>query len=122
MDFKELPLSALHIHVDHIPGPTLDNLEGDQLLLSVETLGILQALLVSERGHDEYLIIDGARRYLCAKKLGLSTVPCIVRPCRDDGDFHLLRFNLHDTHEHLNKKEFAESIRRIKELIDKTGD
>jgi ParB-like chromosome segregation protein Spo0J len=118
MVFKELPLSALHIHADHIANPTLDNLEGDQLLLSVQIHGVLQALLVT----DEYLIIDGARRYLCAKKLGLPTVPCIVRPSLDDGDYQLLHLVLHNTHEPLTQAEYAECVKRIKKLVEATGD
>lgn len=116
MDFKELPLSALHIHVDHIPGPTLDNREGEQLLVSVQSLGILQALLVTEIAPGEYLIIDGARRYLCAKKLGLSTVPCIVRPFLDERDFHLIRYILHDWRDPFTRQNMPTSIRRIKKL------
>ncbi len=44
------------------------------LLKSIKDHGILQPLLVSEKGE----IIDGHRRYACAKMLGLKSVPVVV--------------------------------------------
>lgn len=44
------------------------------LLKSIKQFGILQPLLVSEKGE----IIDGHRRYACAKALKLESVPVIV--------------------------------------------
>jgi ParB-like chromosome segregation protein Spo0J len=96
--FKDLSPSILNLHIDHIPSPSLDNNAGMELLHSVEELGILVPLLVTERAPDDYLIIDGARRYLCAKELCLETVPCRVRGSVKEEDFHLLRWDIHHTY------------------------
>jgi hypothetical protein len=95
---KDLSPVVLNIHHDHIPSPSLANDEGLELLHSVEEFGILVPLLVTERAPNDYLIVDGVRRYLCAKELGLETVPCRVRGPVQKKDFHLLRWEIHHTH------------------------
>jgi hypothetical protein len=57
--FEELPVSKLSLHVGHIPHPTLDDAAGAQLLQSVQDLGLLQPLFVSDEGTGKFLIIDG---------------------------------------------------------------
>lgn len=92
---KEIPLSALQIHPDHIPFPTIDDPDGQQLLRTVQDLGILQPLLVSETGPGTFLIIDGVRRYLCAKELGLEAVACLLKPPLKCGEYEIMRWHLH---------------------------
>lgn len=44
---------------------------------SIKTFGILVPLVVVSRG-DRFLLVDGERRYIAAKALGLETVPAYV--------------------------------------------
>jgi hypothetical protein len=90
--FKEVPVSALFLHVGHIPHPTLDDAASEQLLQSVQELGLLQPLLVSEEGAGRFLIIDGARRFLCARELRMEKVWCMVHSKNlAPGDHELIR-------------------------------
>lgn len=53
--------------------------ELDKLSESIQELGILQPLLVSERAGGTYEIIAGNRRYEAAKIIGLERLPCVVK-------------------------------------------
>lgn len=72
---KELPLESIY--------PSGENFysvaELDELSDSIRELGILQPLLVSERGNGTYEIIAGNRRYEAAKMTGLERLPCVVK-------------------------------------------
>ncbi len=56
----------------------------DELAASIREFGVLQPLLVRENGtladgRQRYTIIAGARRHTAATRIGLATVPVIVR-------------------------------------------
>lgn len=53
------------------------------LVESIRRYGVLQPLLVQERG-DEYLLIAGRQRWKAALAAGLNEVPCLVYPVSDD--------------------------------------
>ena len=55
----------------------------DELVESVRTYGILSPLLARPKG-EGYELVSGHRRRLAAQKLGLSTVPVLVRKMTDD--------------------------------------
>ena len=55
----------------------------DELVESVRTYGILSPLLARPKG-EGYELVSGHRRRLAAQKLGLSTVPVLVREMTDD--------------------------------------
>lgn len=50
----------------------------DELADSIRQIGVLQPLLVSEKG-GTYEIISGNRRYEAAKMAGLERLPCVVK-------------------------------------------
>ena len=55
----------------------------DELVVSVRTYGILSPLLARPKG-EGYELVSGHRRRLAAQKLGLPTVPVLVREMTDD--------------------------------------
>jgi len=71
----------------------------DELLAlqeSIESQGILVPLTLYERG-DEFVLIDGERRWRCALKLGLTTVPVIIQPEPDPVTNIMMMFAIHKT-------------------------
>ena len=96
--YEELPLSALSIHRSHTDlffSPTRD--EDDRgLLESIAQYGIRSLIIVSAMEEEGYVIVDGRRRYLAAKALGLATVPCCVHPKLSEGEYELIRFATND--------------------------
>lgn len=54
-----------------------------ELMESIRTHGILSPLLARQKG-ESYELVSGHRRRLAAQKLGLKTVPVLVREMSDD--------------------------------------
>lgn len=54
-----------------------------ELMESIRTHGVLSPLLARQKG-DGYELVSGHRRRLAAQKLGLKTVPVLVREMTDD--------------------------------------
>src|SRR4051794_37212956 len=64
-----------------------------ELLDSIARTGIQVPLTVYEdRG---YVILDGERRWRCAKRLNLKRVPCIIHPKPSKLENLLMMFNIH---------------------------
>ena len=51
----------------------------DELSRSIKELGILQPLTVAKNGNGKYVLLDGQRRFMACKKLGLKDIPVIER-------------------------------------------
>ena len=66
----------------HQPRHTIGGEPLDDLVSSIRQHGILQPLLMTKRG-GRYQIIAGERRFRAAQKLGLSSVPALVREARE---------------------------------------
>ena len=65
------------------PRRTFDEEELEELADSIRQNGILQPLVVRERG-GAYQIVAGERRYQAARRAGLERVPVVVRAVADD--------------------------------------
>ncbi len=55
----------------------------DSLADSVRSNGVIIPLVVREASDNKYELISGNRRLAAAKKVGLSTVPCIIMKLND---------------------------------------
>lgn len=79
---------VLNISVDQIvpspyqPRTIFDEERIDELCQTIKTHGVIQPIVVRMR-NDKYEIIAGERRYRAVKKLGMDTVPAIVREFND---------------------------------------
>lgn len=82
-----LPLDRIRPNKDQ-PRRTFDNVELAELADSIRQNGVLQPLLVRDRG-DYYEIVAGERRYQAARAAGLDEVPVIIRDISDDDVFKL---------------------------------
>lgn len=112
--FKQLPLSKIERDPQQ---PRRDfGTSGDEnrLLVSIKDLGIQQPIAVSEVEPDRFIILDGHRRYICAQKLKLKTVPCRIYPKMSLGEFERLRFEIQNNRRPWKPLERSEAIERIK--------
>ena len=82
-----LPLDRIRPNKDQ-PRRTFDDVELAELADSIRQNGVLQPLLVRDRG-DYYEIVAGERRYQAAQAAGLDEVPVIIRDISDDDVFKL---------------------------------
>lgn len=91
MELVNRKLSELTPSPFNPPSRTMDTVLRT-LLRSIKEHGIQQPLLVSTKGQ----IIDGHRRYACAKALNLETVPVVISD--DSGDSVAKKFETVNTH------------------------
>lgn len=84
-----------------------------ELAASIRESGMVQPILVRRAG-ARYQIIAGERRFRAAQKLGLPTVPVVVRDVADD---HLLELALVENiqREELTPLEEAQAFHRLQE-------
>lgn len=74
----EVALSAI-VPNPHQPRLHFDEAKLAELAQSIQEHGILQPLIVTETKPGQYELIAGERRFQAAKKIGLATVPILVR-------------------------------------------
>lgn len=72
-----LPCSIIKANPNQ-PRKSFDKTDIDLLSYSIRNNGIIQPLIVRYSDKKEYELICGERRLIAAKKMGLSTVPCII--------------------------------------------
>lgn len=79
---SQLPPDKLSPFAKH-PYQVREDAAMDELVESIRTHGILSPLLARPKG-ECYELVSGHRRRLAAQKLGLPTVPVLVREMTDD--------------------------------------
>lgn len=80
---NELEINRIHNFANH-PFKVVDDEEMDELVESIEKNGILVPVLVRPDVNNSYEMIAGHRRMHAAIKIGLKTIPAIVRDLDDD--------------------------------------
>lgn len=100
----------------HQPRLHFDPTKLDELTESIKEHGILQPLVVSRIG-DQYELIAGERRFQAAKKIGLESVPVVVRDVTEQQKLELAIIENIQRH-NLNPIEEAKSYLR---LVDEFG-
>ena len=85
-DLVEVPVSALRPNRFQ-PRQAFDEEALAALAASITEVGVLQPVLVrpigDEAGHPVYELIAGERRWRAAKRIGLATLPALVRDVTD---------------------------------------
>ena len=91
--------------------------EMDNLMFSISRHGIQVPLTVYEDG-NVYRLIDGERRWRCATKLNLRTVPVLVQDKPTELENLLLMYNIHALREQWDYFTIASKLTRVIELYD----
>ena len=82
--------SAMEIEIEKIhpfrnqPFHVVDDAKMQDLIDSIRENGILSPTLIRPVGNDEYEMVSGHRRMHAAMKLGMETIPAIIRDMTDD--------------------------------------
>ena len=90
--------------------------EMENLMVSIDTHGIQVPLTVYQEG-DIYRLIDGERRWRCAKKLNLQSVPALVQEKPTEYENLLLMYNIHALREQWDYYTIASKLARVIELF-----
>ena len=91
--------------------------EMESLMVSINSYGIQVPLTVYREG-DDYRLIDGERRWRCARKLNLRRVPAIVQDKPTELENLLLMYNIHALREQWDYYTIASKLTRVIELYD----
>jgi ParB family transcriptional regulator, chromosome partitioning protein len=91
---EEIPVASVRPNRFQ-PRARFDEEELSSLAESIREVGLLQPVLVRPVG-DEYELIAGERRWRAARRVGLQTIPALVRHTDDNASLeHALVENLH---------------------------
>ena len=78
--FEELPLDLIETD-QHQPRKVFELRNGgdhSRLLKSMQHYGIEEPIKVSEIAENRYIIMDGHRRFACARELEFAKIPCRI--------------------------------------------
>lgn len=110
----------LKVNVDN-PRLIFRQKELDELQKSIENQGILVPLSVFQEG-KRFQLLDGERRWRCALKLGLSSVPVIVQPKPARLQNLMMMFAIHHARKDWDPLPTAIKLEDLeKEFRDKQG-
>jgi ParB family chromosome partitioning protein len=91
----------------------------EELANSIHAQGIIQPIVVRETGHQKYEIIAGERRWRAAKKVGLESVPCLIKNVEDNAAIAIALIE-NIQRENLNAMEEAIAYKRLLEEFELT--
>ena len=87
METREIKLDLIRISSSNIRrdlGAGTEDTSIEDLANSIREQGLLNPIMVREISDNEYDLIAGQRRYLACSRLGMATIPAIVRNDLDD--------------------------------------
>ena len=107
-----------HVNIDQIdPNPFqprnhFDESDLAELVISIQSHGIIQPVTIRKMGYDKYQLISGERRLKASKLAGLTVIPSYIRIANDEQMLEMaLVENIH--REDLNPLEIAISFQRL---------
>jgi ParB/RepB/Spo0J family partition protein len=92
--------------------------ELDELEQSIASQGILVPLTVFE-DRGKFILLDGERRWRCARKLGLHRVPAIVQPKPERVQNIMMMFAIHNARRDWDPLPTALKLRELEEELSK---
>jgi ParB/RepB/Spo0J family partition protein len=95
--------------------------ELDTLMASIRRYGIQVPISVYEDG-GQYILIDGERRWRCARKLNIPRIPALVQPKPSALENLLLMFNIHALREQWDYLTIASKLPNVISLFQADND
>ena len=116
---RVIPLSAIDDAPDH-PFGVRDDEEMAELTESISTFGVINPVIVRKKDNDRYELISGHRRKYACTKLGIDTLPVIVRDLsREEAIIYMVDSNLQ--REHILPSERAKAYKMKMEALKRQG-
>lgn len=91
--------------------------EMESLMLSIDKHGIQVPITVFLDG-DTYTLLDGERRWRCAQKLNLKSIPAIVQEKPTELENLVLMYNIHALREQWDYFTIASKLERVMSLYE----
>ncbi|WP_155900313.1 ParB/RepB/Spo0J family partition protein [Microbacterium sp. 11MF] len=117
-ELRELNVSDV---VPNDANPRLDfpQDELDRLTGSIDLEGVLVPIVVYPRG-DKFVLVDGERRYRCARDLGHSKIPALITTERSEREVLQQMFNIHLIREPWRDIPTAKALQRLAQEIEES--
>ena len=116
---RVIPLSAIDDAPDH-PFGVRDDDEMAELVESISTFGVINPVIVRKGEGERYELISGHRRKYACAKLGIETLPVIVRDLsREEAIIFMVDSNLQ--REHILPSERAKAYKMKLDAIKRQG-
>ena len=116
--YKPVPISQVHQDNNQPRRNITDEDARAKLRISIEKYGISNPIAVCEmKLGEEYKIMEGHRRYLCAVDLDMKEVPCIVYPKMSEGEFESRRYEMQNNKKAWLPIEKSDALERIKNAM-----
>ncbi|WP_036745654.1 ParB/RepB/Spo0J family partition protein [Paenibacillus sp. UNC451MF] len=112
MDIIEISTHLIDEDTDQ-PRYQFDEDALQELMKSIEELGLLSPIKVRSAKDARYKIIYGNRRYKACKTLGRPTIPCIVSDITDETEIYLEQIAENLTREGFSPIEEAEAFNKL---------
>jgi ParB family chromosome partitioning protein len=94
--------------------------EMTQLMDSIREVGIKVPISLYADG-SHYVLIDGERRWRCAKRLNLKDVPSIIQPKPTRLENLLMMFNIHNVRLDWDLMPMALKLAEVRAMLEKSG-
>lgn len=116
----DVPVAKIQPNKDN-PRLTFRQSELEELQESIRQFGIQVPIAVFKKSSN-FILIDGERRWRCASKLNLKTIPALIQKEPGDLENLLLMFNIHALREQWDLMTIALKLPKIsKLLVEETG-
>ena len=116
---RVIPLSAIDDAPDH-PFGVRDDEEMAELVESISTFGVINPVIVRKGEGERYELISGHRRKYACAKLGIDTLPVIVRDLsREEAIIFMVDSNLQ--REHILPSERAKAYKMKLDALKSQG-
>lgn len=112
MDIIEIPIALIDEDTDQ-PRYQFDEEALQELMKSIEEIGLLSPIKVRTTANNRYKIIYGNRRYKASKMLGKPTMSCIVSNVTDEMEIYLEQIAENLTREGFSPIEEAEAFHKL---------
>jgi ParB/RepB/Spo0J family partition protein len=95
--------------------------ELERLAESIDLEGILVPITVFQK-NDRFVLVDGERRFRCARELGLAKVPALIVENKSEHDVLVQMFNIHLVREPWRDIPTARALARLaSEISERDG-
>jgi ParB family transcriptional regulator, chromosome partitioning protein len=112
VDIIEIAILSIDEDTDQ-PRYQFDEDSLQELMKSIEELGLLSPIKVRTQSDGRYKIIYGNRRYKACKMLGKQTIPCIVSNVTDELEIYLEQIAENLTRQGFTPIEEAEAFHKL---------
>ena len=92
--------------------------ELDRLAESIHQEGILVPIVVYPEDDEKYTLIDGERRFRCALRLGLDSVPALITDRKGDVENLVSMFNIHQMREPWRDMPTAIALKELEDAME----